>query len=467
LVYAYAAWAQAPFGGSVLPPFPTGEIPPPIPGDPTSFRYSCPLRGNPWASLSWAGGYPPLPYPGGGIFPKADPKRGVVTVQVWWPDATAISLVRVTPDGVRTPVRGAYPLTTTTPTRHNWCANPSIEVGANGFVPADGNPNVNRLALSDAPDRTAYLRANNISAGSNGVTIPTALAGLPATALTVGLTLRTLAVAASVTVSMAWVDGLGGALATTTATLDANERTALVNRFVRIVKQLTVPTGAVNGSLKVVATGMPAGYVVDYDAITVETAATTGSYFDGATFAGGWTGTPDLSASALPPVLTIIDGECPLDTIVTYEASPVGLRGGLVVSDPLTLASTGHAWLTHPPALPVSLDLRAVPVLERGIEQGVFWPIGAQRAIVVSAPRRAPSGELEINTYSFAERDAFRDLFADGAPMLLRCPAEYGWPPAWLALGASTEDRGNRKAYQDYTLIRAPFVEVDAPAVLA
>ena len=79
--------------------------------------------------------------------------------------------------------------------------------------------------------------------------------------------------------------------------------------------------------------------------------------------------------------------------------------------------------------------------------------------------RQAPTVTIAINALSFAERDQLRALFADVAPVLLRAPADYGYGPGmWLALGALTEDREGRRAWQDASLLTASFVEVYAPS---
>lgn len=470
-MYGRDAYGQVPWAGGILPPANVGQLPPPIPGDDATFSYTTVQVARPWAYLSWAGGYPRTSYPGGGILAHPDPAAGVVRLQVWWPDAPLLHLVRITPDGTHTPVRGAYPLAVTAATRRNRCQNPSIEAGLNGLVPDAGNPTLTRVVDPTAPAGTAILRATNASAGSNGVTLPATLTGLvPASTTTIGFALRTSATAATVTVSIAWVDGVGTPLATTSTTLTADERTLATNQFLRVVRRMTVPANAANGTLKVIATGMPAAGRVDLDAITVDGADTDGSYVDGNQVGGIWLGTSDLSTSVVAPVQLVLDAECPLDTLVTYELAYQAITGGRVTSTPpVLLTGDGGSWLTHParPDQPLKVVLATVPTLERTIPQGVFLPVGARWPVVVSAMRRqAPVTTLEFVTLSFDDRDVLLEAFADSSPVLLRFPREYGYPaPLWLAVGRVTEDRGDRKAFHDSVILAAEVTEVAAPAL--
>jgi hypothetical protein len=466
------AYAAVPYGGTLLPPPVVGTLPPPIPGDPATYAYTTLQVARPWAYLSWAGGYPPASYPGGGILTHAEPDAGVIRVRVWWPDAALLHLVRIGTDGARTPVRGAYPIAVTAPTRRNRCLNPSVEAGLNGYVPADGNPTLTGVADAAAPAGNTVLRLTNAAAGPNGVAVPTVLTGLAAgTTMTLGVALRFSAAPTTATLSIAWLATGGSALSTTTAALTADERGMAVNTFLRTVQAMTVPVGAVDGTLKVIATGMPAGGTVDLDAISVEAAATDGSAFDGTAVGGTWLGTPHLSASVAAPELLVFDAECPLDALVTYEVAYQAITGGRVTSTPpVLLVGGGGSWITHParPGETLKVDLARVPRLERTVNQGVFLPIGAARPVVVSAARRqAPTTTLEFVLLSFRDRDALLSLLDDPHPLLLRLPAEFGYAaPMWLAVGRVIENRDNRKGWHDSVILEAEATEVNAPSVV-
>jgi hypothetical protein len=468
--YARPAIGQAPYAGTVLPPLESGVIPPPIPAEGARFTYHSALGQYPWSYGLWAGGYAATTYPGCGILANPDPSRGLVELRVWWPYESKIWLTRIR-GGVRVPVRNAYPLTIPLGSdRYNYATNPSAETALTGYLPDQGTPTVVRFADPTAPAGDYVVRATNAAAGSNGLRVPTGLvldlAAAPR-ALTVGWALRLSARPTAVRLTLRSQAPGGDELTPVTVTLTANQVNLSVEQWARQIVRVSPPTSATTLTFAVVADGMPAGGTVDVDAVTIELGEAEGTAFDGDTLGGFWVGARGLSASALAPTVTIYDAECPLDVVVSYQLAETGITAGWVISDPLTLESGERSWLTHPnhPDAPLSLDLQTVPALARAIDQGIFWPIGAHRAIVVSAPRRTATGELAINSYSFAHRDTLRTYLDDGNPLLLRTPTGYGYDATgvWLAIGAVTEDRGNRKAWQDYTLIRAPFTEVAAP----
>lgn len=470
-MYARVAWAQSPYAGNVLPAPVVGLLPPPIPGDTASFSYTAQLGRYPWAYGTWAGGYPPAAYPGGGVLAHPNAERGVVSLQAWWPYTAALQLVRITLDGGRTAVRGGYPITVSSQsTRRNHATNPSLETGLNGYTPDVGNPTLSQLTDAAAPAGTRVLRATVAGAGSCGVTIPTALIAPPTNQpLTVAFAMRLSALPSSVTVTIGWTNSGGGALTTNSVVLSANQIINSVGQFGRQVINAIPPPGAVTPTLKVIAAGMPAGGSLDLDAITVEIGITSGAAFDGTTAPGAiWLGTAHLSASVLAPVVTVADGECPLDTWVAYQVSYPGITGGLVVSDSVMLASQGRAWLTHPavPAEPQPCRPTVAPVLTRAAVQASFAVIGRSNPVVVTSKRLSPTGTLTLDTATFAERDQLLVLLADGAPLLLRAPADfglgYGW---WLALGDVTEDPVRRPQWSQGRAISMPFTLVDGPPV--
>jgi hypothetical protein len=69
------------------------------------------LIGNAWSYRSWSGGGYATPDPGAAITLTPDPARGVMEIQIIWPGATVLRLVRVHPDGTQHAVRGASPIT--------------------------------------------------------------------------------------------------------------------------------------------------------------------------------------------------------------------------------------------------------------------------------------------------------------------------------------------------------------------
>jgi hypothetical protein len=422
----------------------------------------------PWSYLGWSSGGNQAVYPGGGLILVPQPDIGVMRVLAWWPDATLLQVVRTHPDGSRAPVRGAHPVVDIAGvTRRNYATNPSVETGLNGYVPGVGSPTLSRIERTDLTGQYFAWRAVNAGAGTNEVVVPVSTAAV-ATEVTIGLDLRFSARPTACTITLGWTDGSGGALTASTIGLTADQINQSVEQYARHVVVLTAPVGAANaGALKIAATGMPAGGAVDGDRVTVERTRTDGTAFDGTTFGGQWTGTVHLSTSVLAPIITIDDGECPLDVAVTYRLSQPSVTGGSMTSSPATLPSERRTWLTHPaaPATPVRVRPTVTPVLARPHAHSVYSVIGRANPIVVSSAQRgSPTGDLILDLPTFAERDALLDFLADGSPVLYREPAEYGigygW---WLSIADVTEDAGGRVMWHQTRELTLPFTVVDAP----
>lgn len=472
MAYGEGGWARvrwAGYGSSGVAP-PTQVLPPPVPGGSTAYYWSSWNGFYPYSYLSYAGVPPQIPVVFGGVVAVPDPERGVVDVQGWWPNAPVLHVVRIHPDGTRHPVRGGYGVAVDEPTRLNYSQNPSFEVGLNGVVTDAGTPTLTRIDIATHPTIPLgqyAMRATVAGAGSNGVTIPTALTGTPA--VVIGFDARFSVRPTGLRVVVSWTDAGGGALATNTVNVSAATINETVSQFGRVVVSLTPPALAVTPTVKIIADGVTAGSTMDLDGITVEQSTTSdGSRFDGDSLGGSWTGTEGLSTSRLAPIQTIVDGECPLDVPITYVVANPALTGGLVASSTVGLSSLGRrCWLTHPlrSTEPVRADLKQVPNLEHGIERGVFYPIGATQAVVRTARRHAPSTELIFNAVSFTERDTLLGLMSDGLPLLLRAPAHYGYGTGtWWALGSVVEDREGRLAYHDAMILTAQANSVREPS---
>ncbi len=448
---------------------PPGQyIPPTVPDGTTVYYYDAQVPARPIAMAGLAGAGPQAIYPGGGIVLVPDPATGVMKIMAWWPDATSLQLIRTPFGGSPALVRGGSPLAVTDSTRRNWSTNPDIAGATTGYTAGTGSPTLAVVTRTDSVGGQ-MLRATNASAGSSAVVLAGTLPG--GTDATIAMDLQLSASPTTVTVSVAWTNSGGGSVGTTSAVLTAAQAVYSVGQLYRQVFALTIPAGAVAGVVTLTATGMPAAGQIHLDRVTLEAAATGGSYVDGTTLGAQWLGTSGLSTSVIAPVVTLLDGECPVDTPVVYQLSNPSLTGGRITSQSATLASNGTTWLTHPsaPSAPLSIDLRVKPVLERGVDQGVFWPMmGDGRATTVStAQRRAPAGTLAFNAISLTERDALLAKFADVSPVLLRPPAEFGYPSDWwVSLGSLTEDPEGRKNWQDAWLLSAPFVTVRTPSAI-
>jgi hypothetical protein len=460
------ALARAPLAGdTVLSVTTPGQQPAPdVPGGGGMFRWTALPYAGPLASNVLAGG-PLFPsFPGGGLTLVPDPEAGVMRVFVWWPNATALQVLRITPDGARTPVRGGYPLVVTGTTRTNRSTNPDI-VSTAGYSAGTGSPALTTMDRTDSVGGQA-LRATVAAAGTDEVV----LAGNfgRSSTVTIAFDLQLSAKPTGVSVTVAWVNAQGVALTPSVVALTADQYTASVDQFYRHVLAITPPVGASSStSVRITATGMPAGGWLAIDRITLDDQATDGSYFDGATAGAAWTGTAGLSTSVLAPEQTLVDGECPLDVPVAYLVANPGLAGGGFISTPAVLDSGDRTWLTHPSRsdAPFQVTLSgAAPALDRDLQQGVFYVLDRPRPIVRSAAtRQAPTGTLEFGALDEDSRALLDEALEDLQPLLLRVPAGYNPGDMWVALGALTVDPQGRKPWQVTRIYRLPFHEVDAP----
>lgn len=460
--YGRAPWAGGDFSNAIPP---TQVIPPPIPGGTTTYITGVQQGAYPWSYGGWSGVTSPIAALLGGIVAVPNASTGTVTVYCWWPYATSLLLMRTGPDGVKTGVRGAYPLTPSVATYTNYATNPNSPA-TTGYVPGTGSPTLSIITRTDSVGGTA-VRATNASSGTSEVTVPQSMIG--GQPVTVGVDLQFSARPTSCTITLGWNDASGSALTATAVALTTDQINYSVGQFARQVVQVTPPAAAATCStLKINAGGMPAAGKMDMDRWMVSQGLTSGTYADGDTLGGSWTGTSGLSTSIISQVQTAIDGECPLDVACTYTVTAPMLTGGYATSQTITLASLDQTWLTHPaaPSTPVACRPTKTPKLTRKIQQGTFQVIGRKNPVVVSASvRTSPSGSLEIDTATFTERDQLLTMFSDGSPVLLRTPADYGYGQSlWLSIGDIDEDPGDRPVWNQTRPLTCPFQVVDAPA---
>src|SRR5437868_9488322 len=144
--YARNPWARTPWAlqGDLTNITPPGWQE--TPGG--SYAYSTQPGIGAWALRSWAGMVGVPVYASGGIAVTAVPDSGVVSIRAWWPDAPALQLVRITPDGARHPVRGGYPVVPTASTRRNISTNPSVETATTGWLAGNAQTTISRIAVA-------------------------------------------------------------------------------------------------------------------------------------------------------------------------------------------------------------------------------------------------------------------------------------------------------------------------------
>lgn len=469
-MWARVARGRAPWAADDVPNVrPPGwqDIPPPIPDATHNFTYLTLTGAAAWRGRSWSGATPTPTLPGGGISAASLADAGVVHLWLWWPDAPTIHVMRVAPDGSRTPVRGAFGRQVTTPTRRNLNPNGGFEAGLNGYVQLSGSVT---LAQSQTSPYVAH-RANALrmmsSTTTTGVLSPGTFPG--AGAYTVGFNIGATTQPTDVTWSIAWLDVTGASAGSTALSLTAAELNAMVGQTARIVRQFAAPANAVTGTATLTVSGITASVTQVYlDAVVFEKGLTDGSYFDGTTALGAqWVGTADLSESVLAPVIELDDGEAPLDIPVTYQLFVSIALGGRVESSPVALDSGDRIWLTHPatPGAPVLVTpLGSAPVIEYAATQGVFKPLGRRYPVVISASQRqSAAGTITFGVTSTQERVELETLLSDLSPVLLRVPAGYHPGDMWLSLATLTIDPQGRKPWQETRTITSTFFEVESP----
>lgn len=145
---------------------------------------------------------------------------------------------------------------------------------------------------------------------------------------------------------------------------------------------------------------------------------------------------PVISGSVL-----IHDHEAPLGQPVSYTADGTGVTPSGVVT--LTGA---RVWLVHPgvPVRSQPITVAKLSPREYEANQAVRYPLGGQFPIVASDGRRkAAAYQATVRTHSLAEKDAFDELLADLAPLLLNVPANLGWGQVaeYVAIGRVTAGR--------------------------
>lgn len=428
--------------------------------------------GGPYGKVAYGGGGL-LGVPStGGISATPDPLLGLVRLSVWWGAAPYLRVVRVV-NGTRTPVRGAYPVTVTAPTRRNRVTNPSGEVDTSGWL-AGANTTVTRITAPAMPAGTAAIRLKATAAGAVNTAVPVSLP-LPDGAPVLSLALMLSALpSGALTATVTWRDSANAVLGTTVATIASASLAPYVGRWDR-TPLLPIPAWAgagggaavASGTVALSIAGMAINGTADVDAVLIEGSDSAGqSYFDGDSPYSAWSGTAHASISTSAAVQQVMDREAPLDVPITYELRAPDQPSFIAVSEPVTLASEDRTWLSHPTlGVALSVTVAEEPDQTRGIARGVFEVLGRPYPIAVSAnQRQASSGTYQVWAATFAERDAILALLDDGSPLLLRAPARLGHGPGeWLSIGDVGYKPLGHGAWEQTRELSLPYVIVDAP----
>lgn len=141
--------------------------------------------------------------------------------------------------------------------------------------------------------------------------------------------------------------------------------------------------------------------------------------------------------------------------------------GNQLVSDDVYVVAPGStvAWLKHPtrPALNTRLRLTRIPDLVRPVTSAAFSVLGRPNPVAVTNVRGGPTGTLDFETATDAERLRFERIFADGYPLQVSLPPGVGQQTYYVAAMELTEARVTHYGPEQTRLWSVPFVVVDAP----
>lgn len=166
---------------------------------------------------------------------------------------------------------------------------------------------------------------------------------------------------------------------------------------------------------------------------------------------------------------TVYDYEAPNGTEVDYRARALHDYSGewaasAWAEDAATWFGTDW-WLKHPnqQSLNMTVTVRAFEPVERAGRQGVFQPVGATAAIVVSDTRSPASGTVTLRTDTASERDGLDALLDTVGTLLLQAPPSHGEPDRYIRVTGSQRARVSGRATMGYRFDTLTWVEVAKP----
>lgn len=144
--------------------------------------------------------------------------------------------------------------------------------------------------------------------------------------------------------------------------------------------------------------------------------------------------------------ISVSDYEAPNGTAMQYRARTAhNYNGAWAVSAWSTDTDTWSSsawWLKHPhqPALNMEVRVRSLASETRAGRMGVFQPLGATTAVVVSDTRGPKTGVLVLRTDSTTEQDDLDALLDEHATLLLQAPATDS-SVTYIRVGSHTRAR--------------------------
>ncbi len=170
--------------------------------------------------------------------------------------------------------------------------------------------------------------------------------------------------------------------------------------------------------------------------------------------------------------VTVVDYEAPNGSSSIWRARAANIAAGPEVvgawtqSTPATGWSSDAVWLKSPtsPTLGVQVDMyERAPELTYPIEQGVFPIVGSSTPVVVSDVRQAGTGQLIIETNTYAESVALHALLNASPVLLLQTPAGVGRHRT-IYFAAGPADEVYRSVAEEWQVWSIPMQAVARPA---
>jgi hypothetical protein len=163
---------------------------------------------------------------------------------------------------------------------------------------------------------------------------------------------------------------------------------------------------------------------------------------------------------------TVYDYEMALGSPVSYTTIEVPGIASLQVT-----VTSSQAWLVHPgvPSLsqPIRFAPNPTPRRTRPVVRGVFNVMGRANPVVVTdGVRHGRMLTLTVHLQTAAALEAFENLTADAATLLLNVPTtlNYNVPTAYIAIGDIESLPVVDKVVEQWFTATMPYYEVDRPA---
>lgn len=123
-------------------------------------------------------------------------------------------------------------------------------------------------------------------------------------------------------------------------------------------------------------------------------------------------------------------------------------------------------WIKHPtmPELNLPVTLWSEPGYTRTGRQGIFQPLGSNRAVVVGGTPGFRTGQIAFWLDTKAEQDGLDALLESGSSLLVQAPANHHWPDRWVRFADLDRRRPADKAGIEDRIDSLRWTEVQAPA---